>query len=89
MANISLRKASLEDKELVIGFDYRFNKVEHVKQKRPKKIAKAISNKECYIIMTDIQAKAYTLFDYRFFDQGWIEFIILEKKHPELKFDNQ
>jgi len=81
MKQISLRKASLQDEKLVIGFDYRLNQVEHVEQKRAEKIAKAISNKECYIIQADKQAVGYALFDYRFFDQGWIELIVLDEAY--------
>ena len=81
MRNTSLRKASIKDKPLVVGFDYRLNKVEHIELKREEKITKAILNKECFIIMADNRAVGFVLFDYRFFDQGWIELIIIEEEY--------
>ena len=79
MATISLRKATLEDKALVVGFDYGLDKVEHIALNREEKITKAILDKECFIILTDDRAVGFVLFDYRFFDQGWIELIIIQE----------
>ena len=38
-------------------------------------------NEECFIIMADNRAVGFVLFDYRFFDQGWIELIVIEEKY--------
>jgi len=81
MGKVKLRLASKEDKPLVIAFDYALNKVEHIELKREEQITKAISDKECFVIMTDNQAVGFVLFDYRFFGQGWIELIIINEKH--------
>ena len=81
METISLREATIKDKALVIDFDYSLNKVEHIKLKRAEKITRAIMDKECFIILADKKAVGFIIFDYRFFDQGWIELIIVEKKY--------
>ena len=81
MENISLRKASVKDKALVVSFDYSLDQVEHIELKRAEKIAKAILDEECFIILSDNEAVGFVLFDYRFFDQGWIELIIIAEKH--------
>jgi len=81
METISLRKATRKDKSLVVDFDYRLSKVEHIELKREEKITKAIMNKECFIILADNRAVGFVIFDYRFFDQGWIELIIIDEKY--------
>ena len=81
MQRISLRKASNNDKASAIGFDYNHNKVQHIEQKRAEKITKAILRNECFIISADGQEVGFVLFDYRFFDQGWIELIIIDEKY--------
>lgn len=81
MENIGLRKATIKDKTLVVNLDYNFDKVEHIKLKREKKITKAILNEECFIILVNNREIGFIIFDYRFFDQGWIELIILEEIH--------
>ena len=81
MGNISLRKATIKDKPLVVDFDYRLDKVEHIELNREEKITKAILNKECFIIMADNRPVGFVLFDYRFFDQGWIELIIIGEEY--------
>ena len=81
MENISLRKAVIKDQALVVDFDYKLDKVEHIELKRAEKITKAILNKECFIILANNSAVGFVLFDYRFFDQGWIELIIIAKKY--------
>ena len=81
MENISLRKATIKDKALIVDFDYRLDKVEHIELKREEKITKAILDKECFIILADDRAVGFVIFDYRFFDQGWIELIIIEEKY--------
>ncbi|MEM9829155.1 MAG: GNAT family N-acetyltransferase [Bacteroidota bacterium] len=81
METISLRKATIKDKALVVDFDYNLDKVEHIELKREEKIAKAIMDEECFIILADNRAVGFVLFDYRFFDLGWIELIIVEEKY--------
>lgn len=81
MSAITLRKATSNDKALVVGFDYRLDKTEHIELKREEKIAKSISNKECFLILADNKAVGFLIFDYRFFDQGWIELIVIDEKH--------
>ena len=81
MENVHLRKAALEDKAMVIEVDYRLDPVEHVALKREEKIAKAILDEECFIILADHQPVGFVIFDYRFFDQGWIELIIISDEN--------
>ncbi len=81
MKTISLRKATINDKALVVDFDYNLDKVEHVELRREEKITKAISDEECFIILADNRAVGFVIFDYRFFDQGWIELIVIEEKY--------
>ena len=81
MENISLRKATIKDKALVVDFDYSLNAVEHIELKREEKITKAILDKECSIILKNDIAIGFVIFDYRFFDQGWIELIIIQEEN--------
>ena len=81
MENISLRKATIKDKVLVVDFDYNLDKVEHIELRREEKITKAILDEECFIILANNRAVGFVIFDYRFFDQGWIELIILDEKY--------
>lgn len=81
MENIRLRKATYNDKSIVVDFDYRLDKNEHIKLKREEKITKAISYDECFLILSDNQVVGFLIFDYRFFDQGWIELIIIDEKY--------
>ena len=81
METISLRKATIEDKALVVDFDYSLDAVEHIELKREEKITKAILGEECLIILADNRAVGFAIFDYRFFDLGWIELIILDEKY--------
>ncbi len=81
METISLRKATIKDRALVVDFDYNLDKVEHVQLKRAEKITKAILGEECFIILADNSAVGFVIFDYRFFDLGWIELIIIGEKH--------
>ena len=81
MENISLRKATIKDKALVVDFDYNLDKVEHIELKREEKITKAILDEECFIILANNRTVGFVIFDYRFFDQGWIELIILGEKY--------
>ncbi len=79
--NISLRKATIKDKVLVVDFDYNLDKVEHIELRREEKITKAILDEECFIILANNRAVGFVIFDYRFFDQGWIELLILGEKY--------
>ena len=81
MKNIGLKIATAEDRAMVIDFDYRLDKFEHKELGREKKITKAISNNECFIIVADKRAIGFILFDYRFFGRGWIELIVVDEKH--------
>lgn len=81
MERIGLRMATKKDTSLVVAFDYALDKVEHIEQKREEKITKAISDKECFIVLADNREVGFIIFDYRFFDQGWIELIIIEEKY--------
>ncbi|MEQ9265823.1 MAG: GNAT family N-acetyltransferase [Balneolaceae bacterium] len=81
MERIGLRIATKKDKSLVVAFDYALDKIEHIELKREEKITKAISDKECFIILAGNKAVGFILFDHRFFDQGWIELIIIEEKY--------
>lgn len=81
MSIISLKKATPDDKALVVYFDYRLDKIEHVELKREEKIAKSILNEECFLILEDNKPVGFVIFDYRFFDLGWIELIVLDEKY--------
>ena len=81
MVKISLRLATEKDKSLVVAFDYALDKVQHIELKREEKITKAISDNECYIVLVGNRAVGFIIFDYRFFDQGWIELIIIGEKY--------
>ena len=78
---IKIRLATIEDKATAIDFDYNLDKVEHVELARAEKISKAILDKHCFIILQNTIAVGFLIFDYRFFDHGWIELIIVEEKH--------
>jgi RimJ/RimL family protein N-acetyltransferase len=81
MDNIQLRKATVQDKPTLIDLDFRLDQIEHFKLKRVEKIDKAILAGECFIITEDQSSIGYVIFDYRFFDQGWIELIIIDEKY--------
>jgi RimJ/RimL family protein N-acetyltransferase len=81
MQNITLRKAHQNDTSLVVDFDFRLDKVEHFKLNRAEKIQKAISKGHCFLILTDKTEVEFVIFDYRFFDQGWIELIVIDEAH--------
>jgi len=81
MENIRLRKATSKDKVIVVDFDYRLDKDEHIKFNREEKIKKAIMDDECFIILADNREVGFVIFDYRFFDQGWIELIIIDEEY--------
>ena len=59
MENISLRKATIKDKALVVDFDYSLDKVGHIELKREEKITKAILDKECFIILANNRAVGF------------------------------
>jgi RimJ/RimL family protein N-acetyltransferase len=81
MEKVSIKLATENDKSLVIAFDYALDKDEHIKLNREEKITKAISDKECFIVLTGDKAIGFVIFDYRFFDKGWIELIIIDEKY--------
>ncbi|EAY26557.1 GNAT family N-acetyltransferase [Microscilla marina] len=81
MKNISLRKATIEDKALVVDFDYSLDVVEHIELKREEKITKAILCEECFIILVDNREIGFVIFDYRFFDQGWVGLIVIDEEY--------
>lgn len=78
---MNLRLATKKDKAIAVAIDYALNKDEHIDLKREEQIAKAISDKECFVIMSGNEAVGFVIFDYRFFGQGWIELIIINEKH--------
>ncbi len=80
LQGLSIRIAEPSDKDQVVDFSYRLNKTEHNELKRAEKIEKAISNQECFVININEMAVGFALFDYRFFDQGWIELIVIDKE---------
>ena len=81
MGTVSLRKATGKDCTLVVDFDYRLDEAEHIALKREQKITKAISDEECFIILADDTAVGFILFDYRFFDHGWIELLVVDEPY--------
>jgi RimJ/RimL family protein N-acetyltransferase len=81
LGKISLTTATKEDQARVISIDRAHDEVEHVELRREEKISRAISNKECFIISAEHEVVGYIIFDYRFFDRGWIELIIIDKKY--------
>jgi RimJ/RimL family protein N-acetyltransferase len=81
MEKVSLRLATKDDKSLAIAFDYILDKYRYIELKREEKITKAISDKECFIISAGSTAVGFVIFDYHFFDQGWIELIIIDEKY--------
>lgn len=81
MENISIRKATTKDKAFIVEIDIKLNAIEHIELKREEKIAKAILNESCFIILSDHNAVGFVVFDYRFFDQGWIELVIVDEKY--------
>jgi RimJ/RimL family protein N-acetyltransferase len=74
---IRLRKASDKDKAVAVGFYNSIEQEEEFSLYREEKIAKAILEETCYIILAGHRAIGFVIFDYRFFDQGWIELMII------------
>jgi RimJ/RimL family protein N-acetyltransferase len=81
LERITLRRATIEDKSIAVDFDFQLDKIEHVELRREEKITKAISNDECLIILQGNRKVGFVIFDYRFFDQGWIELIIIDETY--------
>ena len=81
MEKVRLRKARIEDKSIAVDLDYKLNHIEHVQLNRAEKITKAILNGDCLLILVNQQEVGFVIFDYRFFDQGWIELIIIDKEY--------
>ena len=80
MERIGLRMATKRDKSWLVALDYALDKKEHIELRRKEKIAKAILGDECFIVLADGKEVGFIIFDYRFFDRGWIELIIIEEK---------
>lgn len=81
MEEIRLRKAIIEDKSVAVKLDYQLNKIEQTELKREEKITKAISNDVCFLILATVQEVGFVIFDYRFFDQEWIELIVIKEEY--------
>jgi RimJ/RimL family protein N-acetyltransferase len=81
MENVRLKKATSKDRAIVVDFDYSFDREEHIKLNRKEKIAKAIMDDECLIVLADNREVGFVIFDYRFFDHGWIELIIIDERY--------
>jgi RimJ/RimL family protein N-acetyltransferase len=81
LEKITLRKATILEKSIAVDIDYQLDKIEHVELRREEKITKAILNDECFFILENNQIVGFVIFDYRFFDQGWIELIIIKEEY--------
>lgn len=81
MQTIDIRKAIDSDCSLLVDIDYRLDNVEHVVLNRKGKITKAISDETCFVVTIKSQPIGFAIFDYRFFDQGWIELIIIDEQY--------
>ncbi len=81
MEKIRIRKATIEDKGILVDFDYRLDEEEHIKLNREETITKAILDGECFLILADDKEVGFVIFDYRFFNQCWIELIVIDEKH--------
>ncbi|NBC25049.1 MAG: GNAT family N-acetyltransferase [Bacteroidetes bacterium] len=79
MKKIGLRMATKKDKSWVVALDYALDQDEHIELSREEKITKAILDEECFIVLADNKEVGFIIFDYRFFDQGWIELIIIDE----------
>jgi RimJ/RimL family protein N-acetyltransferase len=77
---VKIRQAGINDKATAVDLDYRLDKDEHIKLQREEKITKAISDGEGFVISADDKDVGFMIFDYRFFNQGWIELIIIDEK---------
>lgn len=81
LKNIGLRKATIRDKATLVDIDYSLDKDAHIKQCREEKITRAIFDEKCFIILLSDKEVGFVIFDYRFFDQGWIELIIIAEEY--------
>lgn len=81
MAEVRLKVATIEDSETAVGIDYRLDQDEHIRLNRMDKISKAIAENSCYMIIASNENVGFLIFDYRFFDQGWIELLIIDEEH--------
>ena len=75
---VSLKKATLQDSALAIAFGRAIDKEAHAQSRQEEKITKAVSDGDCFLIFNDNTAVGIAIFDYRFFDQGWIELIVID-----------
>ena len=89
MKKIQLKKATIQDKPALVSYARELNQEEFTQLNRQAKILKAIAAGECFLIVTGQQEVGFLIFDYRFFDQGWLELIIIDEfcliKKAELK----
>lgn len=81
MKIIHLRKATLDDRTTAIDLDCKLDPKEHIELNRAGKIAKAISVGECFMISTLAKDVGFVIFDYRFFEKGWIELMIIDEAY--------
>ena len=82
MEKVSLRLATKKEKSLIVSFDPYCLKIEE-------HIVKAISNEECFVVLSSSKIVGFVIFDYRFFYQGWIELIILDEKYRGMGIGGQ
>lgn len=81
MRKVNIKLASNKDESTVIAIDYALDKYEHVKLRRKEKIRQAILNNECLIICEEDNTVGFVIFNYHFFDQGWIELLIIKEEY--------
>ncbi len=81
MLQISLQLATEQDVSIIVAIDYALDSKEHIELRREEKIKKAISKKECYIIKEDRIVVGFIIFDYSFFDHGWIDLLVIDEKY--------
>jgi RimJ/RimL family protein N-acetyltransferase len=81
MENIGLRLATVRDELFVISMFADVDYDSGSRFSRAEKITKAIAREECFLIVADNREVGFLLFDYRFFDRGWIELIIIDEKY--------
>jgi RimJ/RimL family protein N-acetyltransferase len=89
MGTVHLKKAKIEDQALIESFDEKLYQGETIKIARTRKIAKAIVNEECFIILTEHNPVGFIFFNYNFFDLGWIELIMIEEEYRGRGFAGQ
>lgn len=76
--SLSLKKAGISDETLVFGLDKHLGAAEPQALTRARQIKKALAAGECFLIIQAGLAVGYLLFDYRFFNCGWIELMVVD-----------